>query len=162
MVKKAFTLIELIFVIVIIGFLAAVAVPKFLNLTSHAKKSAVKSVVTSVQTAVDEIHGKWIIDDNFNWKPLNGGTCQLNSDGYPDSLDDGKGESDLFKCVLKIPVPSCADKKSGCWEEYENNKYEYYFTPDKILKIEYNATDGTLRCLDGTGVTQDECKKIIY
>jgi prepilin-type N-terminal cleavage/methylation domain-containing protein len=160
--KRAFTLIELIFIIVIIGVLASVAIPKFLNLTTHAKTSAIKSVVTSVQTSVDEIHGKWIIDDNFNWQPLNGGNCKLNANGYPDSLDDGSGESDLFKCVLKIPVPACNGKQNGCWEEYADNKYEYYITPDKILKIEYNATSGTLQCLDGVGVSQDECKQIVY
>ncbi len=162
MVKKAFTLIELIFVIVIIGLLASVAIPKFLNLTTHAKTSAVKSVITSVQTSVDVVHGKWIIDDNFNWTPLNSGSCKLNTNGYPDSLDGGKGESDLFKCVLKIPVPSCGGNKNGCWVESDDNIYEYYITPDKVLKVEYNSTNGAVECLEGKGVSKDECKKIIY
>jgi len=159
--KKAFTLIELIFVIVIIGFLASVAVPKFMNLTTHAKKSAVKSVVTSVQTSIDEIHGKWIIDDNFKWTPLNGGSCELNTTtGYPKTLDDGG--KDLFKCVLKIPVPACAGKKNGCWEEYDTNKYKYYLSPDKYLTIEYNQTNGVLECIDDGGISKEECKEIIY
>jgi len=52
--KKAFTLIELIFVIVIIGLLAAVAVPKFLNLKQHAQASSVvKTTVDAAQQAVE-------------------------------------------------------------------------------------------------------------
>jgi len=52
--RKAFTLIELIFVIVIIGLLAAIAVPKFLNLKQHAEaNSVVKTTVDAAQQAVE-------------------------------------------------------------------------------------------------------------
>jgi prepilin-type N-terminal cleavage/methylation domain-containing protein len=52
--KKAFTLIELIFVIVIIGVLAAVAVPKFLNLKQNAEaNNLIKTVVDGAQQAAE-------------------------------------------------------------------------------------------------------------
>ena len=52
--KKAFTLIELIFVIVIIGVLAAVAVPKFLNLKQHAEaNNVIKTTVDGAQQATE-------------------------------------------------------------------------------------------------------------
>jgi len=52
--RKAFTLIELIFVIVIIGLLAAIAVPKFLNLKQHAEaNSVVKTTVDAAQQATE-------------------------------------------------------------------------------------------------------------
>jgi prepilin-type N-terminal cleavage/methylation domain-containing protein len=161
--KKAFTLIELIFVIVIIGVLASVAIPKFKNLTTHAKSSGVKSVVTSIQSSIDNIHGQWIINDNYKWIGADGKDHTEdfnNSTGYPKKLDDG---SKLFSYVLKVPIPACSDgKTNGCWKEEEDKKYSYYYSSSKVLKIEYNATNGTLECLDGVNINKTKCEEIIY
>ena len=165
--KKAFTLIELIFVIVIIGVLASVAIPKFKNLTTHAKSSGVKSVVTSVQSSIDNIHGKWIINDSFSWDPDGDGDNDLNNEGYPEILDSNTTSEDkLFKYVLKVPVPACAaGKTNGCWrEEPEGGKYRYYYDASNYLQLEYNATSGTLQCASGGGKYSDvsKCEKVVY
>jgi len=49
--SQGFTLIELVAVIVILGILAAVAVPKFFNLSDQAKQAAMNSTVGSIESA---------------------------------------------------------------------------------------------------------------
>jgi len=46
--KKAFTMIELIFVIVILGILAAIAIPKFFGIASEAKEANLKHFISTL------------------------------------------------------------------------------------------------------------------
>jgi prepilin-type N-terminal cleavage/methylation domain-containing protein len=50
--EKGFTLIELVMVIVIIGILSAIAIPKFVNLTTEAKIATTKGGLGAMRSVV--------------------------------------------------------------------------------------------------------------
>lgn len=61
--KGAFSLLELIFVIVILGIIASFAVPKFLDTKDRATASAIKR---DVDTAINSIQAYYMLNQTIN------------------------------------------------------------------------------------------------
>jgi prepilin-type N-terminal cleavage/methylation domain-containing protein len=100
--QKAFTLLELIIAIVIIGVLSAVAIPKFSGLSDNAKISSELSTAASIQVALDACHGEWIINEGT----FTCGKNILSSDipeatGYPPNDTLGTATSSPINRILK-------------------------------------------------------------
>ncbi|KXO09522.1 MSHA pilin protein MshA [Moritella sp. JT01] len=56
--NSGFTLIELVITIIVLGVLAATAIPRFINLRGDAKKAAVENFYGSLQETVNLLHMK--------------------------------------------------------------------------------------------------------
>ena len=52
MTRRGFTLVELVIVIVVLGILASVAIPKFFDVTADAKEAATKAALGNVRSAI--------------------------------------------------------------------------------------------------------------
>ncbi len=110
MTKKAFTLIELIFVMVVVGILAAVALPKFRGLSSNSKIASETATASTIQSALEDIHSDWVVSEGaMTWG--NGKTQNdLNTtSGYPKQLGDC---NPAFNWILKNS--STVDTKWSC------------------------------------------------
>jgi len=60
--RRGFTLIELIVVIVILGIMAAVAVPKFVDLQSDARVSVMEGLEGAIRGSSTLVYSKSLID----------------------------------------------------------------------------------------------------
>jgi general secretion pathway protein G len=66
--QRGFTLIELLLVLVILGILAAIVVPKFAGRTEQAKQAAAKTDISAMSTAL----GAFEVDNGYYPKGKNG------------------------------------------------------------------------------------------
>ena len=117
-------MIELIFVIVILGILSAIALPKFFGTVEDAYLAKAQAKVDTIRSGLQNYRSKELLKGN-------GAT-------YPASLDSG---GQLFAVVAEGVT---AASGAGHWE-VNATRYTYH-AGDRDIVFDYNSTAGTFLC----------------
>lgn len=109
--KKGFTLIELLIVVVIIGILAAIAIPKFAATKDKAKLASVKTDVRNLMTAQEAYFSDYATYGTFaqlqgasNFSLSAGNTASVTAvaSGFTATISNSSITSAIETCTVQV------------------------------------------------------------
>ncbi len=143
--RVAFSMIELIFVIVVIGILAGIAIPKLASSRDDAKIIKARTTLAAVRGAIGAEKQKRILKGDFT--PINdlGSTGSYAFSTFNKDNDGGGTAND----VLQYPVKSCASGEKGCWKRDNATQYTFVL-PGSLGNATFTLGNNKLTCKSGS------------
>ncbi len=106
-------------VIVILGILASIAVPRYLDMSTVALVAARSGVMGGLNSAIQIVHSRWVAQGATGTVTPDGGTAiTMNATGYP-NIGAGLTYKDAATCATLVgsllggPAPSSALNCTG-------------------------------------------------
>lgn len=119
--QRGFTLIELVVVIVILGFLAAFAVPRFMGLENQARVASVNAMAGTLRSSAAMAHGVWMTSGSPANITVDGQAVTM-TNGYPNpatltrTIQDTSGFT--YTAADGRFVPNGARNSARCFVQY--------------------------------------------
>jgi general secretion pathway protein G len=154
MKRTAFTMLELVFVIVVIGILAAVAAPRLAATRDDAQIAKGRSDVAAIRSAiVSERQGRLLRGDSTYINVLDTSSATMENQ----TLFDNNGTT--ANTILMYGITS--KKANGHWMKSGTASYTYQIMSVPVT-FDYNNSNGTFSCdRAGSGNTGRYCKLLV-
>ena len=146
--ERAFTLVELVIVIAIVGILAAIAIPRFIDIRSEAYiaqrdgiigavRAGILTAASKNQTSASPVAATFPPDLEQTWAGMTGGTLE----GAPTNCDT------TAKACFELVIPG--GYVDANWQQLLADGSKYKFTAPVgggTQTCTYSSTNGTLLC----------------
>ncbi|TPH17800.1 type II secretion system protein [Litorilituus lipolyticus] len=169
--QRGFTLIELVIVVVILGFLAVTAIPKFLDLTDQAKQANIEGMAGGFATGVSLVRAQWEAEGrptaaNVNRVDYEGSFFALTTPptpntksirpGYPVGLVNGNAST------ADMTNARCIELWQGVFAQPPSVSSAVADLNNPALSIDYLADTTNVELTDSAGVVQSFTGCVFY